>query len=734
MQVETLTDKQIDELSAGPLQRFDVWEAGTGFGIRVTSKSKTFVLMSRVDGKQKRIAIGRYPEMPLIEARAKANQIKRDLARGIKPATKDAERSATQAREEYRNFQKLHPSKREIVFYAEDASDWDHFEPLVRELVENEGKEVCYITSDENDPILAMNRSGMQAFYIGYGKARTTFFLGLDAKVAIMTMPDLDRFNLKRSRFPVHYIFVFNSLISTHMGYMRGAFDHYDAIFCTGSHQIEEIRAAERLYGTPAKELVEYGHPPVDQIIEYVSGTQPASADTTAPLSVVIAPTYGPKSLVEVEDGRVCRELIETLLAGGIEVSLRPHWMTTFTKPELISSFSSQFEESASFSIDQEGAPLVSLSKFNVLLSDLSGVALEFSFGLAKPVIYVDLPTRERNPDYGELGIEPAELQLREKTGAILPTDRLDQATTIVRSLASQQAIFAEQCRVTRQQWVFNLGSSAKVGAAYIARQTEPAADDKAATQTAKPILTIEDAKVTYNKDVIGLHRTSLEFLRGEFTVLLGPSGAGKTTLLRVLNGLVPLSSGQVTTDDLGTLTGKKSWRAHQRRTAMIFQQHQLIERHTSLENVLMGRLPYRSELESFLPWSESEKRTSLQCLERVGLLGKARDRVSNLSGGQMQRVGIAKALAQEPNIVLADEPVASLDPATAEQVIGFLKEICEASGITTIVSLHQVDLARKFADRIIGVSAGQVSFDGKPNDLTMEKLRILYGAGVANM
>jgi phosphonate transport system ATP-binding protein len=204
--------------------------------------------------------------------------------------------------------------------------------------------------------------------------------------------------------------------------------------------------------------------------------------------------------------------------------------------------------------------------------------------------------------------------------------------------------------------------------------------------------------------------------------------------LLRLLNGLVPLSEGHVRTDELGLLTGKRSWRAHQRRTAMIFQQHQLIERHSSLENVLMGRLPFRSEWKCFLPWDESEKRISLECLERVGLLDKARERVSNLSGGQMQRVGIAKALAQEPKLMLADEPVASLDPVTAEQVISFLKEICMTTGITTIISLHQVELARKFADRIIGVSAGRISFDGKPQDLNMEKTRILYGTGVANM
>jgi len=695
--------------------------------------------MARINGKQKRIAIGRYPDMPLIEARAKANQVKRNLARGIDSTAKDGHRSTAQATTEYRKFQKLQPSKREIIFYAEDTSDWNHFEPLVRELTENKGKVICYITSNENDPVLVMDIPGMESFYIGYGSVRTTFFLDLDAKVAIMTMPDLNRFNLKRSRFSVHYILNFNSLISTHMGYMRGAFDHYDAIFCTGPHHIAELRAAERLYGTPTKELVEYGHPPVDQIIERSGDSQPAPGDKTSPVRLVIAPTYGPENLIEIQDGKICKDLIEAFLADGIEVVLRPHWMTIFDKPDLIASFSDQFKSSAHFSIDSGESPLLSLSRFDTLVSDLSGIALEFSFGLSRPVLYIDLPTRARNPDCKDLGIEPAELQLRKKTGVVLSLDRIDQAPVVVRSLVSDHADFAASCVATRQKWVFNLGSSAKVGADYIARHAESdpdlrPAETRKTVSEGKPILSVEDATVTYNGQFVGLHKTTLDFHRGDFTVLLGPSGAGKTTLLRVLNGLVPLSSGRVRADDLGLLTGKKIWRSHQRCTAMIFQQFQLIERHSALQNVLMGRLPFRSEWKSFLPWNELEKRISLECLERVGLLSKARERVSNLSGGQMQRVGIAKALAQEPKLVLADEPVSSLDPATAEQVISFLKEICVASGITAIVSLHQVELARKFADRLIGISAGQVSFDGKPQDLSMEKLRILYGTGVANM
>jgi phosphonate transport system ATP-binding protein len=199
------------------------------------------------------------------------------------------------------------------------------------------------------------------------------------------------------------------------------------------------------------------------------------------------------------------------------------------------------------------------------------------------------------------------------------------------------------------------------------------------------------------------------------------------------MNGLVPLSKGEVNTDDHGILSNKADWRAHQRRTAMVFQSHQLIEQQTALTNVLMGRLGYRSRLQTLVPYSRADKLLALECLERVGLLDNALNRVSNLSGGERQRVGIARALAQQPTMVLADEPVASLDPATSRKVMDFFRKICDESKLTVIVSLHQVDIAKEFADKIIGVSAGRILFNGTVKDLSLEKLRIIYGTAVAN-
>jgi phosphonate transport system ATP-binding protein len=163
----------------------------------------------------------------------------------------------------------------------------------------------------------------------------------------------------------------------------------------------------------------------------------------------------------------------------------------------------------------------------------------------------------------------------------------------------------------------------------------------------------------------------------------------------------------------------------------MIFQHHQLLGRLTALSNVIVGRLGYHTTARSLLPLPHHDLVIGLESLDRVGLLHKALERADALSGGEQQRVGIARALAQRPRVILADEPVASLDPATSAKVLSLLYSICEQEKITAIVSLHQVELARAFADRVLGVSRGRIVFDGGPGDLTPDALNVIYGTPI---
>jgi phosphonate transport system ATP-binding protein len=242
-------------------------------------------------------------------------------------------------------------------------------------------------------------------------------------------------------------------------------------------------------------------------------------------------------------------------------------------------------------------------------------------------------------------------------------------------------------------------------------------------------VIEVQDIAVTYPNGVRALCPTRLSFAAGTFTVLLGPSGAGKSTLLRALNGLVRPTAGRVLAEDVGDISARAALRAHRRRTGMVFQGHQLIGRVTVLGNVLTGRLGYHRGWRTLLPFAREEKLRALEAIGRVGLLDMALRRADQLSGGQQQRVGIARALVQQPRLILADEPVASLDPATALRVLDLLHGICRADGLTAVVSLHQVELARRFAERVVGLAGGAVVFDGPPAALDAASVARIYGA-----
>lgn len=217
-----------------------------------------------------------------------------------------------------------------------------------------------------------------------------------------------------------------------------------------------------------------------------------------------------------------------------------------------------------------------------------------------------------------------------------------------------------------------------------------------------------------------------LEIQPGSFAVVLGPSGAGKSTLLRLMNGLETPTTGSVRI--CGESIGRANLRRIRSHVGMVFQQFNLVDRLSVMTNVLTGRLAHRSWLGSvFYLFRKEDMDIAEEALARVGLTDKAWNRADKLSGGQQQRVGIARALAQQPQVILADEPVASLDPVTSEEIMTLLREICERDGITVVVNLHQVDLARRFADRIIGMNGGRIVFDGSPDQLTQPVLRTIY-------
>lgn len=239
-------------------------------------------------------------------------------------------------------------------------------------------------------------------------------------------------------------------------------------------------------------------------------------------------------------------------------------------------------------------------------------------------------------------------------------------------------------------------------------------------------VIELKRVSKTYDNGLQALKATTLNIAASSFTVILGPSGAGKSTLLRMINGLESTTSGEVIV--LGQKLNRQNMSRLRAKAAMVFQDFNLVGRLNVMTNVLIGTSHYNPWWMSLLYlFKQRDIEIARWALARVNLTAKAWERADNLSGGQQQRVGIARALAQQPRIILADEPVASLDPVTSEEILKLLQKICREDGIAVVASLHQVDLAMTFADRIIGVNSGKVVFDGTPRELGSDRLREIY-------
>ncbi len=244
------------------------------------------------------------------------------------------------------------------------------------------------------------------------------------------------------------------------------------------------------------------------------------------------------------------------------------------------------------------------------------------------------------------------------------------------------------------------------------------------------PILSIKDLTKVYPSGTRALNGITLDIQRGEFVVLIGLSGSGKSTLLRCVNRLVDPSGGSIIFDGVDVTKARGTeLRGVRRKIGMIFQQFNLVRRASVFANVLSGRLGRRPLWRTILfrPTRE-DIAAAFQNLERVSIVDKAYARADALSGGQQQRVGIARALMQEPELMLADEPVASLDPATSHSVMKYLEEINKKDGITVICALHFLSLARRYGTRVIALKDGRVAFDGVPKDIDERRFKEIYG------
>ena len=360
-------------------------------------------------------------------------------------------------------FKKLSDDKRTIVFYAENKASMNHFKTLIAELTENLNHQICYVTSVKDDPILSSTNKKILPFYVGDGIIRTQFFLTLKAKVLIMDMPDLQTFHIQRSKIhPVHYIYIFHSMFSIHSYLRKNALDNYDTIFCVGQHHIDEINESEKIYNLKPKKLVKYGFGRLDTLLDEKKIYE--NSNTMKKNLIIIAPSYGENNLLH----RCGIKLIDILLKSNFQIILRPHFRTIKESKSLIDLINKNFGKNPNFILEKGIIPFDSLYTSKCMISDWSGISLEYAFTFEKPVIFLDVPKKILNPDFTDIKLEPIEISIREKIGYVVSTNNLEIIPKLLNEYETLISNFDDEIKNIRSKTVFNIQTSAKVGGEYI--------------------------------------------------------------------------------------------------------------------------------------------------------------------------------------------------------------------------------------------------------------------------
>ncbi len=375
-------------------------------------------------------------------------------------------------------------AERQIVFFSESAQDWHHHAAVIGELTGRLDRLICYVASDPTDPGLHQDNLNIRPFCIGDGFFRILFFQTLQADVMVTQLLDLGNFDLQRSVHPVHYIYMFHALVSTHMVDREDSFDHYDTILCAGPHHDVEIRKREAMQGLPPKRLVAHGYHRLEQLYserrDAPAPGDPALEDPALGdppiIHVLLAPSWGEATILN----SFGLQLTGLLLDAGFRLTLRPHFQTRWKTPAVLDAITDRYGDHPKFRLVEKMAESGSLYDSHVMITDWSGAGMDYGLGLEKPVLYIDVPPKSRNATWRELGLVPFEMSVREKIGAVIAPDRLADVPDEVRRLVADQGHFNAQIENVRKDSVYNFGTSATAAANAIVGIADEQAAERA--------------------------------------------------------------------------------------------------------------------------------------------------------------------------------------------------------------------------------------------------------------
>jgi len=352
-----------------------------------------------------------------------------------------------------------------IVFYSEGVSYAPYLAPVINALGALCDDKIYYLASDASDPMLVDPPTHVKSYYIGKGNIQTYVLNHLSARLLATTMPDIETFHIKRSPNVRHYAYLHHSMVSTHMVYRKGAFDHFDSIFCVGPHHDQEIREWETLKSLPAKQLIEHGHPPLDSLIAAAKANPAPIVQSENRLNILLAPSWGPQGVMETQ----AEEIVEILLNAGHYVRVRPHPRTRQISGPVLDALAKKFMGNPDFDMSEDTTRYEALLQSHIMISDWSGVAMEFAFGLERPVIFIDVPRKINNAEYAEISTEPLEALYREEVGRVIRPDQSTELPKILASIQKDNPQFGDRMRELRARHIYNIGTSAEIGARKLA-------------------------------------------------------------------------------------------------------------------------------------------------------------------------------------------------------------------------------------------------------------------------
>ena len=382
---------------------------------------------------------------------------------------------------DYKRFFSI--GNKHLVFYSESNGFYKYFKGVIEYILENTNIVVHYITSDPTDSIFKMAESNPQikAYFIGE-KRLITLMMKMDADVVVMTTPDLDNYHIKRSyvRKDIEYIYIQHHVGSLNMILRKGAVDHFDTVMISGKHHKDEIEATEQRYGLKTKMLVEYGYPLLDEMIAEYNKRAPKTDEQQK--MILIAPSWHSQGIMFT----CIDELIDGLVPTGCKIILRPHPQFVRHNRNILESLAKKYEENQNVEIQFDFTSNNPVLEADMVVTDWSAIAYEYSFTTLRPVLYVDVPMKVNNPDYKEVDVEPIDVWIRDKTGERIKPEEVGNAYLIVEKLFGSADEYRNEILRIREEYIYNLGHSSEVAADYIIEQIQAKAAERKSAKKAK--------------------------------------------------------------------------------------------------------------------------------------------------------------------------------------------------------------------------------------------------------